>query len=109
MGEQAVGQEQPGGTARYRAADAGQVMELAEGPGKGGLASLVRPGHDEDALLSFRPAVLCAHWFALRDELAGQGQVEGVGGIDFLRAGGDLGVAEGQARGAKRPDMAEVS
>ena len=50
MGEQAVGQEQPGGAARDRAADAGQVVELAEGPGEGGLASLVGPGHDEDAL-----------------------------------------------------------
>ena len=108
MGEQPVGQEQPGGAARHRAADAGQVVELAEGPGEGGLASLVGAGHHEDALASFQMEVVGDHGPAPRDELAGQGQVEGAGGADLLRAGGDLGIAEGQAGVAKRPDVAEV-
>jgi hypothetical protein len=37
-----------------------------------------------------------------------QGQVEGIGGVDFLRAGGDLGIAEAQPGEAKRPDVVKV-
>src|SRR5580704_8503026 len=96
MGEQAVEQGYASRTARYRAADAGEVVKLAEGPGEGRLASLVGPGHDEDALAARQAEVVGDHRLPPRHELAGQGQVEGVGGDDLLRVGGNLGVAEAQ-------------
>ena len=108
MGEEAVEEEQAGGAARDRAADAGQVVELAEGPGEGGLAALVGAGHDEDALAALQAEVVSDHRLARRDELVRQGQVEGAGGEDLLGAGGDLGIAEAQPGGAKRPDVVKV-
>ena len=65
MGEEAVEEEQAGAAARNRAADAGQVVELTEGPGEGGLSSLVGPGHDEDALTAFQAEVVGDHRLAL--------------------------------------------
>ena len=83
----------------------GQVVELAEGPGEGGLPALVGAGHDDDALGAVQVEVVGDHRRAPRDELVRQGQVEGAGGADVLGAGGDLGIAEAQPGGANRPDV----
>ena len=84
MGEEAVEEEQPGGAARNRAADAGEVVKLAECPGEGGLPALVGPGDDGDALAALQPEIVGDHRGALCDELAGQRQVEGADGADVL-------------------------
>ena len=52
-------------------------LAVAEGTGEGGLPALVRSGHDENPLAAFHAEVVGDHRGALRDQLAGQGQVEG--------------------------------
>ena len=108
MGEEAVEEEQPGGAARDRAADAGQVVELAEGPGKGGLASLVGAGHDEDALATLQAELVGDYRLALRDELLARARSKVPAARTSFERGGDLGIAEAQPSDAKRPDVVEV-
>ena len=81
------------------------MVELAEGPGEGGLPALVGTGHDDDALGAVQVEVVGDYRRAPRDELVRQGQVEGADDADVLGAGGDLGIAETQPGGANRPDV----
>jgi len=90
------------------ASAAGQVVKLAEGPGKGGLPALVGSGDDEDPLGPGQGELVGDHRLALGHELVRQGQVEGVGGVDFLRAGANLGIAELQPGEAKRLGVVQV-
>ena len=86
----------------------GQVMELAECPGEGGLTALVGPGHDENPLGAIQGEAVGDHRLACGGELVRQGQVEGAGGAYFLGAGGDLGVAEAQPGRADRGDVIQI-
>jgi hypothetical protein len=86
----------------------GQVVELAEGAGEGGLPALVGAGHHEDPLAAVQAEVVGDHRLAPGGELARQGQVEGAGDADVLGAGGDLGVAEAQPGGPDRRDVVQV-
>ena len=63
---------------------AGQIVELAEGPGEGGLAALVGPGDDEDPLPALQVEVV-ATTGCFGDELARQGQIEAVADDTSLR------------------------
>src|SRR6266700_3793048 len=74
--EHPVEQEQLRLAARYWAADAGQVVQLAERPGKGRLAALVGTRDHKDPLRVLEVEIVAHHWPLLRDQLAGQGQVK---------------------------------
>ena len=108
MREEAVGRNRRAAAARDQAADGAQVVELAEGPGEGGLAALVGAGHHDDVLGGVQAEVVRDYGLAPGDELARQGKVESGGGADVRGAGGDLGVAEAQPGRADRPDVVQV-
>jgi hypothetical protein len=89
VGEQPVEQEQPRRAARHRAAQAGQVVQLAERARERGLAALVGASHHHDAFRVVEAEVVAHHWRALADQLAGQRQVEHVLGPHLFGLAGD--------------------
>ena len=100
--EDLIAEEEARFPSRYRTPQAAEVMELAEGPGKGGLAALVRTGDDEDALVLLQKEVVADDRFLHGHELAGQGDIVGVGRCHLLGAPRNIRVAEGQAGCAER-------
>src|SRR6266536_3249881 len=106
--EDAVGQEQGRLEARDGAAQAGQVMQLAEHPREGGLAALIGAGHHQDALRPLQREVVAHHRCALADELVGQGDVERAERVGLLGFHGHPWIAECQPGRFEPLDIFEV-
>lgn len=79
-----VRKEQPGPGARNGQAEGGEVMQLADGPGEGGLPALVRAGDNEDPFSPCRLKIIGDHRRLVADEFHGQCQVERVRGAGLL-------------------------
>ncbi len=95
VGEQLVEEKELGAPCRDRQPQAGQIMDLAEKTGKGGLAALVRAGDHQDALRPGEPEIVGHRHDARWQQPAGQGQVDGFVRIHLLGRG-DLRQTEGQ-------------
>ena len=108
MGEDLVGQEEARRAAWHRAAGAGQMVELAEGPGECRLAALVRPGDDEDPFGVAQVKFVADHWRAHGDQLGRERQVKGVASKDLLGVSGELRKAEAEPGRAHRFDVVQV-
>jgi hypothetical protein len=76
MGEDPVGQHKDRLPGRDRIAEAGQIVELPEGPRERRLAALVRTGHHKNAFRADEVKLVANHGRGLGHELGRQRQVE---------------------------------
>src|SRR5262249_40556591 len=108
MGEEVVEEEELRISARHRAADAGEVMQLAEGASEGCFAALVRTADDDDPLLASQEEIIADDRGVGVDELFGQRQIEPFVNVDLLRFAGDVRIAEPQSSAAQFCGVFEV-
>src|ERR1022692_1530772 len=108
MGEHLVEQEQLRLAARYRAADAGQVVHLADSPGESCLTALIRAGYDEDAFRVVQAEVIADYRPVLRKQNVGQRNIECRAAENVLRLAGDPRIAETKPGSSEPRDEVQV-
>ena len=84
-------------------------MQLAEHPGEGGLAALVRPRHHKQTFGAGETKIVADDGALLRDQLRGKCEVEAPRHLRVLVGRGYVRVAERQTCSPERLDEREVS
>src|SRR6266566_779755 len=83
-------------------------MHLPEGAGKGGLATLVRTGYDNYALVPLQRKIIADHGRVFVREFIGQSYIKSFINVNFPRRSGNVRIAEFQSGSFEAGDVLQV-